>query len=193
MTNPFKLNDEKAAIFIDGENTYKASRSLSFEIDYKKVLQKASDNSILLRAYYYTLLRIDDGNDEEYSPIQPLVDYLSYNGYTVRTRNSHGFTDSNGIVKYRGSVDVELALDVLRLADKIEHIVLFSGNGSFIPLISEIKNMGVRVTVVSSTKGTQQIISDEMRREADSFIDLSDIAEDISRSPFIVKKKSSNY
>ncbi len=170
---------EKTAFFIDGANLYKAARNLGFDIDYKSLLAKAQDGCQLIRASYYTAIQED--RDQDYSPLRPLVDWLDYNGYTMVTKITREFTDAQGRKRYKGSTDVELVVDMMLLADKLDHLVLFSGNGDFRRLIEAIQSKGVRVTIVSTVKSSPPMASDDLRRQADSFIDLADLENVIGR------------
>lgn len=171
---------EKTAIFIDGANLYKAARNLGFDMDYKSLLAKVRDSSNLVRAYYYTAIQEDKSQD--YSPLRPLVDWLDYNGYTMVTKSTREFTDSQGRKRFKGSVDIELVVDMMALAPKIDHIILFSGNGDFRRAIEAVQSQGVRVSVVSTVKSSPPMASDELRRQADKFIDLQDLEDTIGRS-----------
>ena len=169
--------EEKLAIFIDGSNLYAAAKSLDIDIDYKLLLEWAAEKSRLVRAFYYTAL-IDD---QEYSPIRPLVDWLDYNGYKMVTKPAKEFIDSEGRKKIKGNMDIELAIDVMEMSDQIDHILLFTGDGDFRRLIEAVQRRGVRVTVVSTIKSQPPMVSDELRRQADFFLDLKDLAPEISR------------
>ncbi len=169
--------EERVAAFIDGANLYAAARSLMFDIDYKKLLGYFQSNCRFVRAFYYTALL----DDQEYSPIRPLVDWLDYNGYTMITKPAKEFTDSMGRRKIKGSVDIELAVDMMEMADKLDHIVLFSGDGDFRSLIEAVQRKGVRVTVVSTMRSPSPMVSDELRRQADNFVDLADLVGVVSR------------
>lgn len=168
---------EKIGLFIDGANLYAAARSLGFDIDYKRLLNAFSGEGILVRAFYYTAL-IDD---QDYSPIRPLVDWLDYNGYTMVTKPAKEFTDHTGRKKIKGNMDIELAVDIMEMADKLDHVVLFSGDGDFRRLIEAIQRKGVRVTVVSTVKSSPPMVADELRRQADQFVELSKLANEIAR------------
>ena len=170
-------DDEKIALFIDGANLYAAARALGFDIVYKRLLQIFGEKGRLIRAIYYTALI----EDQEYSPIRPLVDWLDYNGYTMVTKPTKEFTDSYGRRKIKGNMDIELAVDMLEMADKLDHIVLFSGDGDFRRLVEAIQQKGVRVTVVSTVKSSPPMAADELRRQADNFIELADLGEEIAR------------
>jgi uncharacterized LabA/DUF88 family protein len=170
-------NDEKVALFIDGANLYAAARALGFDIDYKRLLEVFSEKGRLIRALYYTALI----EDQEYSPIRPLVDWLDYNGYTMVTKPTKEFTDSYGRRKIKGNMDIELAIDVLEMSDLLDHIVLFSGDGDFRRLVEAVQRKGVRVTVVSTVRSSPPMVADELRRQADQFVELMDLADQIAR------------
>jgi uncharacterized LabA/DUF88 family protein len=171
--------EERVALFIDGSNLYATSRSLGFDIDYKKLLGHFRDRSRLLRAIYYTALL----DDAEYSPIRPLIDWLDYNGYTVVTKPAKEFTDALGRRKVKGNMDIELAVDVMRLCDSLDHIVLFSGDGDFRSLVEAVQERGRRVTVISTLATRPAMVADDLRRQADQFIDIMDLKPAIGRDP----------
>ena len=174
----FKFHkDEKIALFIDGANLYAAARALGFDIDYKRLLSVLGENARVIRAFYYTALI----EDQEYSPIRPLVDWLDYNGYTMVTKPTKEFTDSYGRRKIKGNMDIELAIDVMEMASIIDHVVLFSGDGDFRRLIEAVQRKGVRVTVVSTVKSSPPMVADELRRQADHFVEMTDLTEEIVR------------
>lgn len=130
----------------------------------------------MVRAYYYTAII----EDQEYSPIRPLVDWLYYNGYTMVTKPTKEYTDSSGRRKVKGNMDVELAVDVMEMSQRFDHIVLFSGHGDFFSLIDAIQREGVRASVVSTVRSKPPMVSDELRRKADNFIELYDLVDDIA-------------
>ncbi len=170
-------NNERIAVFIDGANLYATAKALDFDIDYKKLLLLFKSKATLVRAYYYTVLI----EDQEYSPIRPLVDWLDYNGYTLVTKPAKEFTDSSGRRRIRNSIDVELAVDVMEVAGKVDHIVLLSGDGGYRRLIEAVQRLGTRVTVISTVSVSPPMAADEIRRQADNFIDLASLRDDISR------------
>ena len=172
-------SQERIALFIDGSNLFAAARSLEFDIDYKKLLKVFADKGRLVRAFYYTALI----EDQEYSPIRPLVDWLDYNGYTMVTKPTNEFTDSAGRRKIKGNMDIELAVDVMEMVENIDHAVLFSGDGDFRRLIDAVQFKGLRVSVVSTVRSQPPMIADELRRQADNFIELDDLRSSISRAP----------
>jgi len=168
---------DKMVLFIDGANLYSSAKGLGFDIDYKKLLDEFRKRGILTRAYYYTALV----EDQEYSPIRPLVDWLDYNGYSLVTKTAREYTDSQGRKRWRGDMDVEIAVDMMEMAPHVDHIVLFSGDGDFRRLVEAVQQRGVRVTVVSTMKSQPPMASDDLRRQADAFVDLADLADIIGR------------
>ena len=170
---------EKIALFIDGANLYATSKSLGFDIDYKRLLQEFSSKGYLLRAYYYTAL----AEDQEYSSIRPLIDWLDYNGYTVVTKPTKEFVDATGRRKIKGNMDIELAVDVMELAGSVDHFILFSGDGDFRSLVEAVQRKGRKVSVVSTLATQPPMIADELRRQADNFIDLVTLQQKIGRDP----------
>jgi len=170
---------EKIALFIDGANLYAASKTLGFDIDYRKLLKAFQKRGYLLRAYYYTVLV----EDQEYSSIRPLIDWLDYNGYKVVTKAAKEFTDSTGRRKVKGNMDIELTVDAMQLTDTVDHFVIFSGDGDFRSLAEALQRKGRKVSVVSTLTTQPAMISDELRRQADHFIDLVSLKAEIGRDP----------
>jgi uncharacterized LabA/DUF88 family protein len=168
---------DRIALFIDGANLYSAAKGLNIDLDFKKLLEEFQKRGVLIRAYYYTAVV----ENEDYSPIRPLVDWLDYNGFTVVTKAAKEYTDVNGRKRHRGDMDVDLTVDMMQMAGHADHLVLFSGNSDFQPLVAAVQRKGVRVTVVSTLKSSPPMASDEMRRQADSFIELADLASIIGR------------
>lgn len=171
--------DERLALFIDGANLYASAKALGFDIDYKLLRQEFVRRGKLLRAFYYTALL----ENEEFSPIRPLVDWLHYNGFNMRTKPAKEYTDSQGRRKVKGNMDVELTVDAMELADHVDHVVLFSGDGDLRPMVESLQRKGVRVSVVSTTRSQPSMISDELRRQADNFIELDELRDVIGRPP----------
>ena len=171
--------NDRIALFIDGANLYSAARSMGFDIDYRKLLGAFSEKGTLIRAFYYTALT----DEQEYSPIRPLVDWLDYNGFTMVTKPTKEFTDAQGRRKIKGNMDIELAVDAMEMAEHVDHIVLFSGDGDFRRLVEALQRRGRRVTVVSTMRTQPPMVADELRRQADVFLDLADLAPRISRDP----------
>ncbi len=171
--------NERVALFIDGSNLYSAARALGFDIDYRRLLKVFREKGRMVRAYYYTALV----EDQEYSPIRPLIDWLDYNGYTMVTKPTKEFTDAMGRRKIKGNMDIELAIDVLEMAEHLDHVILFSGDGDFRRLVEAVQRKGLRVSVVSTIKSSPPMVADELRRQADDFIELAELASLIARNP----------
>jgi uncharacterized LabA/DUF88 family protein len=169
---------ERVGLFIDGSNLYAAARSLGFDIDYKRLLDLFAARGRLVRAFYYTALM----EDQEYSPIRPLVDWLDYNGFTMVTKPTKEFTDAAGRRKIKGNMDIELAIDVMEMAPHLDHVVLFSGDGDFRRLVEAVQRKGLRVTVVSTVRSQPPMVADELRRQADNFVELQDLEKHIART-----------
>lgn len=168
---------ERIALFIDGANLYATAKSLGFDIDYKRLLKEFQGKGRLIRAFYYTALV----EDQEYSSIRPLIDWLDYNGYAVVTKPTKEFVDSLGRRKVKGNMDIELAIDALELAPYIDHMVLFSGDGDFRSLVEAMQRRGVRVSVVSTITSQPPMVADELRRQADEFIDIVNLTNRVGR------------
>jgi uncharacterized LabA/DUF88 family protein len=172
-------NQEKIALFIDGANLYATAKSLGFDIDYKRLLKEFQSRGKLVRAFYYTALV----EDQEYSSIRPLIDWLDYNGYAVVTKPAKEFVDSLGRRKVKGNMDIELAVDAMEMAEHIDHMVLFSGDGDFRSLVEAVQRKGVKVSVMSTIATQPPMVADELRRQADEFIDLAQMVSKIGRDP----------
>jgi uncharacterized LabA/DUF88 family protein len=169
----------KIAMFIDGANLYATAKALGFDIDYKKLLKELQSRGNLLRAFYYTAIV----EDQEYSSIRPLVDWLDYNGYTAVTKLSKEYVDASGRRKVKADMDIELAVGAMEIAPHVDEIILFSGDGDFRSLVEALQRRGVRVTVVSTIACQPPMIADELRRQADGFVDLSELRARVGRDP----------
>ena len=172
-------NQERIALFIDGSNLYATAKTLGFDIDYKKLLKEFQGRGRLIRAYYFTALI----EDQEYSSIRPLIDWLDYNGFSVVTKPTKEFIDSLGRRRIKGNMDIELAVRAMEMAEHLDHVVLFSGDGDFRSLVEALQRRGVRVSVVSSLTTQPPMAADELRRQADEFIDLAQLISRVGRDP----------
>ncbi len=168
---------EKLALFIDGANLYSTARALGFDIDYKKLLTEFSKKGILVRAYYYTALV----ENQDFSPLRPLVDWLDYNGYTLVTKNVREFTDATGRRKAKSNMDIEMCVDMMEMAETVDHIVLFTGDGDFRRVVEAVQRRGRRVSVISTLRTQPAMASDDLRRQADHFVDLVDLQHLVAR------------
>jgi uncharacterized LabA/DUF88 family protein len=169
---------ERIALFIDGANLYATAKSLGFDIDYKRLLGLFRQKGQLIRALYYTAL----AEEQEYSSIRPLIDWLDYNGFSMVTKPTKEFTDATGRRKVKGNMDIELTVDAMRLAETLDHIVIFSGDGDFRSLVAALQQKGKRVSVVSTLQTQPPMVADELRRQADQFVDLADLEDQIGRA-----------
>ena len=170
-------SSNRIALFIDGANLHSTAKTLGFDIDYKRLLKEFESRGTLVRAFYYTAVI----EDQEFSSIRPLIDWLDYNGYTVVTKATKEFIDASGRRKVKGNMDVELAVDAMELAEHLDQIVLFSGDGDFRSLVEAVQRRGVHVTVVSSMSVRPPMIADELRRQADVFTDVIELRSKIGR------------
>ena len=170
---------DRIAMFIDGANLYATAKALGFDIDYRRLFSDFQSRGTLVRAFYYTVVI----EDQEYSSIRPLIDWLDYNGYTVVTKATKEFVDQTGRRKVKGNMDIELAVDAMEIAPFIDQMVLFSGDGDFRSLVEAVQRRGVRVVVVSTISTQPPMIADDLRRQADAFIDLRELQPKIGRDP----------
>src|ERR1700722_14118027 len=170
----------RTALFVDGANIYSTAKALGLDIDYKRLLKEFQSHGTLVRAFYYTAVI----EDQEFSAVRPLLDWLSYNGFTVVTKPTKEFSDPNGHRKVKGNMDIELAVNAMELAERVDQIVLFSGDGDFRSLVKGLKRGGAGVTVVSTVSSQPPMIADELRRQADVFTDLLELQPKLGRDPF---------
>ena len=171
--------NERVALFIDGANIFSATKALDFDIDYKRLLEVFSARGRLIRAFYYTAIH----EEADYSPLRPLIDWLDYNGYTMVTKPTKEFTDSQGRRRIKGNMDIEIAVDAMEMAEHMDHMFLFSGDGDFRSLVEAVQRKGVRVSIVSTIRSQPPMIADELRRQADRFIELQARSYSIGRAP----------
>lgn len=175
------MTTSKLAVFIDGQNFYGTAKAIGFDVDYKKLLAHFNSMGNLLRVKYYTTVDEDDDN----SPIIPLIDWLDYNGFSVVTKAKKSFVDAEGRRRFKGSMDVEIAVDAMELSAHVDRVILCSGDGDLHPLIEALQRRGIRVTVISSIASQPQMCADELRRQADEFVDLTSLREKVGRPPAV--------
>jgi uncharacterized LabA/DUF88 family protein len=181
----FDVN-ERVAILIDGVNLYHTTRALGIDVDFKRLLDVFRQRVRLLRALYYTAL----AEDEQYSVVRPLIDWLNYNGFTVVTKPTKEYVDTFGRRKVKGNMDIEIAVDAMLLAPHVDHLVLFSSDGDFRSMVAAVQERGKRVSVVSTLQSQQGMVADELRRQADQFIELTELAPLVSRSVPVPERPS---
>jgi uncharacterized LabA/DUF88 family protein len=169
----------RIAIFIDGPNLHATSRTLGFDVDFRRLLNEFESRGTLMRAFYYTAII----EDQEYLSVRPLIGWLDYNGFTVVTKTTKEFIDASGRRKVKANMHIELTVNAMELAANIDEMILFSGDGDFRSLVEAVQRRGVRVTVVSSIACQPAMAADELRRQADDFIDIKLLQQRIGRSP----------
>ena len=169
----------KIALFIDGAYLYATAKTLGFDIDYKRLLKEFQRHGTLVRAFYFTAI----SEDQEFSSIRPLIDWLDYNGFTVVAKPAKEFDDGDGRRRLKRNMSVELAVGAMEMAEHVDQIVLFSGDGNFRSLVEAVQRRGVRVTVVSTISSHPPMIADELRRQADVFTDLVELQSKLGRDP----------
>jgi uncharacterized LabA/DUF88 family protein len=174
---------DRIAVFIDGANLHSTAKALGFDIDYKHLLEEFQGRGAAVRAFYYIAVH----ESQEYSSIRPLIDWLDYNGYTVVAKPAKEFFDAGGRRRIKSSMDAELAVDAMEIAEHIDHMVLFSGDGDFRPLVEAVQRRGVRVTVISTISSRPPMLADELRRQADVFTDLMELRSRFSRDPPVAR------
>ena len=167
----------RMALFIDGYNLNVASKVLGFDIDFRYLLNEFERRGELFRAFYYTTII-----EEQSSTVRPLIDWLGYNGYTVVTKATKESFDGDGRRRINGKISIDLAVDAMELANKVDEIVLFSGDGDYRRLVEAVQRRGVRVRVVSTISSQPPMIADKLRRQADAFIDLLALRPLIART-----------
>lgn len=165
---------ERTALFIDGSNVFEAAKQIRRQIDFVKLLKWANSNAVfpdVSGAYYFTAIPSDR---EVYSSVIRLVDFLSFNGYVVETKNTSVY-DNDGVTRVKGNMDLDMAMMAVRLADKVSDMLFVTGDGDFVPVIKYVQERGVRVTVISTRKGESPLVSNSLRRQANIFLDLADL------------------
>jgi uncharacterized LabA/DUF88 family protein len=167
---------DKTALFIDGTNLHYTAKALGFDIDFKRLIEEFEKRGSILRSYYYTT--ISEGTE---SAVRPLVDWLDYNGFAVRAKPAKDFDDGDGRRKIKRNIGVELAVDALEIAKHLDQLVLFSGDGDFRSLVEAVQRRRAHVTVVSSVRTRPPMVADELRRQADAFLELDDLKAAIGR------------
>jgi uncharacterized LabA/DUF88 family protein len=182
---PF-VDVEKIALFIDGPNFHYAARALGLDVDFKRLLADFERRGSLLRAYYYTTVV----ENTVFAAVKPLINWLDYNGYTVITKAAKEFDDGEGRRRFKRNIAIELAVEALEIVACVDHIFLFSGDGDYRKLIEALQRRGARATVVSSIRTKPAVIAEELRRQADAFLDLADLRSSIERiTPTLERRK----
>jgi len=169
--------NERIALFVDGANLYGVVKALGFDMDYKKLFALFAQKGILVRAHYYTAI----SDDAEFVPLRPLVDWLAFNGWAVVTKSLKEWTDAQGHRRVKGNMVADLIVDAMEMAAHVDHIVIFSGDGDFCRLVEALQRMGKRVSVISTIQTKPPQCGDELRKLADNFIDMAELASFVKR------------
>jgi len=167
--------EDRVALVIDGPNLYGTLKALNRDADFKAIYAYFSAHCRLKNCNYYVALPTTD----EYNPVQKLVDWLGYNGYRVSTKPLRQHIDEEGRRRVRGSMAVEMAIDMAEMAasSNFDRIVLFSGDTDLRYAIEAAQRKGTPVTMVTSLKS----ISDEVRWQADRFVEIESVLDIISK------------
>lgn len=177
--NLYGLNvNEPTAVLIDGYNTLSTTKLLKFDIDFRKLLNLFQNKTRLVKIYYFASLR---DNPADHDPMIPVIQWMMYNGYNVISKKMNEFMNIDNI-QSKGNMDVEISVTVLEMVKSVDHIVLFTGDENFRFLIEAVQRMGTRITVCSSMQCQPQIMSDDLRRQADNFIELNNLKSEIQRN-----------
>jgi uncharacterized LabA/DUF88 family protein len=166
----------KSALVIDGQSLHYAAKALNFEVDFRLLMEEFERRTSILRAYYYATV-----SERDSAAVRPLLDWLQYNGFTVRIKPFKDHDDGEG--RPKRSMGIELTVDAMEIAKHVENIFLFSGDGDLRSLVEALQREGVFVTAVSSLRTKPApMVSDELRRQADAFLELDDLRSAIARS-----------
>ncbi|MXV44083.1 NYN domain-containing protein [Saccharibacter sp. 17.LH.SD] len=177
MSNLLLRKNDRTSLFINGASLHHAARNLGFEVDFLALRALFEQHSSFQRAFYYAAMP----ETEDYSPLRPLTDWLAYNGYHLVTKTAREFTSHSGQRRVKGNMNVELAVDLIEQGPRLDHAVIISGDSDLRRAVEAIQTRGTRVTVISSVKTTPPMIGDDLRRQTDHFVELSDIAHRFTR------------
>ncbi|CAM6054464.1 unnamed protein product [Sphagnum tenellum] len=183
MSSPLGIReDQRVAVFIDGPSFYATTKSLGWDVDYRKLRAHLDDQSMLYRVLYFTAITDDP---EQHSPVVKLVDWLSYNGFRTFTKPLREYRDPDGRRRVKGnSMHVEIAVEMMEAVPFADHLLLFSGDGELSYAVESVQRRGAKVTAVSSVKNSPPSISDDLRRSVDNFVDLCDLKDVIFKRDF---------
>lgn len=167
-----------AVMLVDGSNIYATAKALGFQMNYKSVID--SWEGEVLKAFYFTALI-----EEQENFVKPLVDWLTYNGWTTITKAASEWMDPvTQKKKVKGNMDIEIATIAFEMAltGCVTDIVLFTGDGDFRFLVEALqRRFGIRITIVSSIRTRPPMCADVLRRQADAFIDIADWRGELER------------
>jgi uncharacterized LabA/DUF88 family protein len=170
--------ESRLAVFIDGPSLHYSTRALGFDVDFKRLLSWLNQQGSLLRAHYYmTILE-----ELERQSARPLLDWLDYNGFTVKAKSVRDHDDGEGHRRYRRNLSVEIAVDSIEIARHVDAVMLFSGDGDLRRAVEAIQRRGVIATVVCTSRSQPPMLADELRRQADRVYDLQDLRDQFGRA-----------
>lgn len=152
---------KNVAVFVDVANLYYSARGLEVDVDYVALLKAATKGRDLIRAYAYSGLDPENENQRKF------IDFLGKNDYKVVHKDIRKFGDG----RVKANLDIELVVDLFRLADRMDIAVIVSGDGDFAPAIRALQDKGVRCEVISFRPNT----SSDLIAVADEFIDIMKI------------------
>lgn len=169
--------DERTVILIDGPNNHGAMKGLAWELDFARLKKYFAERCKLLRCSYYTAIA-----EERYDTLHTMLDYLEYNGYSVMTKPLKTVNAHDEATRFnKGNMDVDITVHALKIAPHVDHIILFTGDGDFVPLCEELQAIGKRVSICSTMK--TKVLADDLRRVCDNFIELDDLKASVARDP----------
>jgi uncharacterized LabA/DUF88 family protein len=152
---------KNVALFVDVANLYYSARGQDVDVDYVALLKHATKGRDLIRAYAYSGLDPENENQRKF------IDFLSKNGYKVVHKDIRKFGDG----RVKANLDIELVVDLFRLAERMDIAVIVSGDGDFAPAIRALQDVGVRCEVISFRPNT----SSDLIAVADEFTDIMKI------------------
>jgi len=180
----YYFDEKRTAVFVDGANLWHTAGAMRFTVDFRLFKEFFAEYFDLVRIYYYTAIQEDPGGHQQ---LRSLVDWLSFNEYALVTKMAKTYR-SLGTERIKGNMDVEIAVDIVRMAPKLDVIILFSGDGDFCAAVKAAQDQGARVFVVSTITTQPPMVADELRKQADGFIDLSELVQRIRRSADVAKR-----
>ena len=172
------MPESRLAVFVDGPSLYYSARALGFDVDFRRLLSWCNQQGSLLRAHYYTTIF----EEREYQNTRPLIDWLDYNGFTVKAKSVSEHDDGEGARRYRRNLSIEIAVDAIEIARHVDALMLFSGDGDLRPAVEAIQRRGVITSVVSTIRSQPPMLADELRRQADRVYDLHDLQKEFGRA-----------
>lgn len=151
---------ERIAIFVDSQNLYYSARmGYAAKVNYEKLLKLITENRNMIKAYAY-IVQAPDGD------VKPFATSLERIGYIVKIKDVR--TRSDGSAK--ANWDMGMALDILGILDRVDTIILASGDGDFVPLVDFIKTKNKRVEIFAFAENTAY----DLKEKADKFEPLGE-------------------